>query len=301
MILRNPRLRRKPSGRGLSYSSILSHKMKVKSRGWGGFFMRRFRKRVVIWMTLHGKIKIAASLVLLFLMVLVFGYQLPAAPASSPWSLPLSGKVIAIDAGHGGPDGGAVSDSGVVEKDVNLAVTLYLRDYLQQAGALVVMTRETDKDLADSGTKGYSKRKTEDLVKRAQALNERKVDLFLTIHMNSIPSPKWSGAQAFYTANHPDNAALAALIQDEIKRNLANTERVAKPLDKTVYLLKMMQAPSALVELGFLSNREEARSLSQPGYQQKLAAVVYQGILRYLSGEKAPASALPDGGSNSQL
>lgn len=263
--------------------------------------MRRFRKRVVVWMTLHGKIKIAASLVLLFLMVLVFGYQLPSAPTSTAWNLPLSGKIIAIDAGHGGPDGGAVSDGGLVEKDVNLAVALYLRDYLQQAGALVVMTRETDTDLAGSGTKGYSRRKTEDLVRRAQTLNERNIDLFVTVHMNSIPSPKWSGAQAFYTANNPDNAALAALIQDEIRRNLANTDRVAKPVDKTVYLLKMMKVPSALVELGFLSNPEEARNLSQPVYQQKLAATVYQGILRYLSGEKAPASALPDTGSNPVL
>ncbi|WP_058300229.1 N-acetylmuramoyl-L-alanine amidase CwlD [Gorillibacterium timonense] len=263
--------------------------------------MRRFSKRVVIWTTLQGKLKLTASLVLLFLMILVFGYQLPSTPATASWNMPLSGKVIAIDPGHGGPDGGAVSGEGLVEKDVNLAVALYLRDYLQQAGALVVMTRETDKDLADSGTKGYSKRKTEDLVRRAQALNERNIDLFLTIHMNSIPSPKWSGAQAFYTANHPDNAALAALIQDEIRRNLANTDRVAKPVDKTVYLLKMMKVPSVLVELGFLSNPGEARSLSQPSYQQKLAATVYQGVLRYLSGEKAPASALPDNDSDSAL
>jgi N-acetylmuramoyl-L-alanine amidase len=256
--------------------------------------MRIVRKRVVVWLTLHGKIKLAASLVLIFLMVLVFGYQLPAAHTASTWGMPLSGKVIAIDAGHGGPDGGAVSDSGVVEKDVNLAVALYLRDYLQQAGALVVMTRETDMDLADSGKKGYSKRKTEDLVRRAQALSERNIDLFVTVHMNSIPSPKWTGAQVFYTGNNPDNATLAALIQDEIKRNLTNTTRAAMSVKKTVYLLKMMQVPSALVELGFLSNPEEARNLSQPSYQQKLAAAVYQGILRFLSGEKAPTSSLPE-------
>ncbi|MEO3948021.1 N-acetylmuramoyl-L-alanine amidase CwlD [Gorillibacterium sp. CAU 1737] len=256
--------------------------------------MRRIRNRVIIWTTLRGRIKLSVTLMLLVMMVLVFGYRLPSESVSTQWSLPLSGKVIAIDAGHGGPDGGAVSREGVVEKDVNLAVALYLRDYLQEAGALVVMTRETDTDLADSGTKGYSKRKTEDLVRRAQALNARQVDLFLTIHMNSIPSPRWSGAQAFYTENHPDNAALAALVQDEIRKNLANTDRVAKPVDKTVYLLKMMKVPSALVELGFLSNPEEARNLSQPSYQQKLAATVYQGILRYLSGEKAPASALPE-------
>ena len=90
--------------------------------------------------------------------------SMPAAKTWSYWTLPLSGKTIAIDAGHGGVDGGAVSKQGVIEKDLNLAIALYLRDYLQQAGAIVVMTREGDYDLATGDAKAYSKRKTEDLI-----------------------------------------------------------------------------------------------------------------------------------------
>lgn len=254
--------------------------------------MRKFRKRVVVWLTLSGTIKLAVALTLTIMVSMVLFNAYPFAKTWSSWSLPLSGKIIAIDAGHGGPDGGAVSQSGTVEKDINLAIALYLRDYLQQSGAVVLLTRETDTDLADPGTKGLAKRKREDLVRRAQLITEQKTDFMVSIHLNSIPSPKWRGAQTFYTANNPENATLAAHIQTELKRNLENTDRLAKPMDKTVFLLKALNIPSVLVELGFLSNVEEARMLNQPEYQQKLAACMYQGILKYASGEKLPAGAL---------
>ena len=254
--------------------------------------MRKFRKRVVVWLTLSGTIKLAIALVMTAMVSLVLFNTFPFAKTWSPWSLPLSGKIIAIDAGHGGPDGGAVSQSGTVEKDINLAITLYLRDYLQQSGAVVLLTRESDTDLANQETKGLAKRKREDLVRRAQLITEKKTDFMVSVHLNSIPSPKWRGAQTFYTANNPENATLAAHIQTELKRNLENTDRLAKPIDKTVYLLKALNIPSVLVEVGFLSNAEEARLLSQPEYQQKLAACMYQGILKYASGEKLPESSL---------
>lgn len=201
--------------------------------------------------------------------------------------MPLSGKIIGLDAGHGGPDGGAQSKSGIIEKDINLAIALYLRDYLQQAGAVVYMTREDDRDLANPGTSKLRQRKTEDLHARADFMNSKKVDLFLSIHMNAVPSSKWSGAQTFYYPNHPDNYTLAGLIQHEIIRNLANTDRVVKQMS-TTYLLKTLKMPSALVEVGFLSNAEEARKLGDETYQKQVAASIYQGILRYFSGEKVP-------------
>ncbi|PZE19106.1 N-acetylmuramoyl-L-alanine amidase CwlD [Paenibacillus xerothermodurans] len=244
------------------------------------------RKRVVVWMNMHGGLKLVMSALLVALMLFIFTYELPAAGTWTSWTMPLSGKKIALDPGHGGPDGGAQSREGLIEKDVNLAITLHLRDYLQQAGALVVMTREEDKDLADSSTRGYSKRKTEDLVKRAQFITAQKSDLFLSIHLNSIPSPRWSGAQTFYYPNHKDNALLAALIQDEIRKNLKNTDRLARPTSNEVYLLKTLKIPSALVEVGFLSNPTEANLLKTTAYQKKIAASIYQGVLRYYSGEK---------------
>ncbi|MFB6366583.1 N-acetylmuramoyl-L-alanine amidase CwlD [Paenibacillus elgii] len=244
------------------------------------------RKRVVVWLTMHSGIKIVMSALLVALMLFMFTYELPSTKTWTYWTMPLSGKIIALDAGHGGPDGGARSKDGLEEKDVNLAIALHLRDYLQQSGALVVMTREDDRDLASPETKGYSKRKTEDLLKRAEFVTKQKSNLFISIHLNSIPSPRWSGAQTFFYPNHADNSTLAALIQEEIKRNLKNTDRVAKQADKEIYLLKAMTIPSALVEVGFLSNPGEAQLLRDPSYQKKIATSIYQGILRYYSGEK---------------
>lgn len=252
--------------------------------------MFRRRKRVVIWLTMHSGIKIVMSAMMVALMLFMLTYELPSTKTWTYWTMPLSGRIIALDAGHGGPDGGARSKDGLDEKDVNLAITKYLRDYLQQAGALVVMTREDDRDLADPSTKGYSRRKTEDLLKRAEFISQSKTDLFLSIHLNSIPSTKWSGAQTFFYPNHTDNAALAALIQDEIRKSLKNTDRVAKQADKEIYLLKTLKMPSALVEVGFLSNPAEAALLRDPSYQKKVATAVYQGILRYYSGEKVGTS-----------
>jgi N-acetylmuramoyl-L-alanine amidase len=251
----------------------------------GGFFMFKRRKRVVVWLTVHSGLKLVMSAMLVGLMLYMFTYELPATNTWTSWTMPLSGKKIALDPGHGGPDGGAQSKDGLIEKDINLAITLYLRDYLQEAGALVVMTREDDKDLAEPSTKGYSKRKTEDLVNRAQFITRQKSDLFVSVHLNSIPSIKWSGAQTFYYPNHKQSGVLAALIQDEVKKNLQNTDREAKPVEN-IFLLKALQIPSALVEVGFLSNPAEADLLRTPAYQKKIAASIYQGILRYYAGEK---------------
>ncbi|WP_068777705.1 N-acetylmuramoyl-L-alanine amidase CwlD [Paenibacillus sp. FJAT-26967] len=252
--------------------------------------MRRPRKRLVVWLTWDSSIRIVMAALLIVLMTFMYTYELPSTRTWSEWSMPLSGRTIALDAGHGGPDGGAVSPSGIIEKDINLAITLYLRDYLQQAGALVVLTRETDTDLAQEGTKGLSRRKTEDLLTRAEYINGKKADMFISIHLNSYPSPQWSGAQTFFYPNHPDNASLSKLIQEELKKNLENTERVPKQADKGVYLLKTLKMPSALVEVGFLSNPEESRMLADDKYQKKVAASIYQGVLRYFSGEKVRSS-----------
>jgi N-acetylmuramoyl-L-alanine amidase len=247
------------------------------------------RKRVIVWMSFQGGLKIALSAWLALMIIFIFTYELPATKTWTYWTMPLSGKVIALDAGHGGPDGGAKSSEGLFEKDINLGITLYLRDYLQQAGAVVVMTREVDKDLADAGTKGYSRRKTEDLKQRALFVVQNKSDLFISVHLNSIPSSRWTGAQTFYSTANERSKALAIFIQNQLKLNLLNTDRVAKSIN-TVYLLKVLKIPSAIVEVGFLSNAEEARLMADRSYQQKVAASIYQGILRYYSGEKVGSS-----------
>ncbi|WP_336776711.1 N-acetylmuramoyl-L-alanine amidase CwlD [Paenibacillus sp. MMO-58] len=259
------------------------------------------RKRVVVWMTYKGALRIAGGMAALVLtwVLLTQGGE-PVSRTWGYWTLPLSGKTIAIDAGHGGVDGGAVSKEGVVEKDLNLAIALYLRDYLQQAGAIVLLTRAGDYDLAGQDTKGYAKRKTEDLLKRVANIKESKPSLVVSIHMNSIPSAKWSGAQTFFNpANHPDNQVLATFIQNEIRRNLENTSRVAIKDKNNVYLLKALDdIPTALVEVGFLSNPGEAARLADSNYQRQVAASIYQGILRYSSGEKLSTGTATDAASD---
>jgi len=249
------------------------------------------KDKVTVWLKLNHIKWGLLGIVLLGLLIGFAKYEVPTIKTASYWSLPLAGTTIALDAGHGGPDGGAVSKQGIIEKDINLAVTLYLRDYLQQAGAVVYMTREEDRDLASADTKGYKKRKTEDLKRRVRYIEEKQAKVFVSIHMNSVPSSRWSGAQTFFSTNNGDSVTLAEFIQDELRNGLNNTDRVAKRSDKSVYLLEELKIPAVLVEVGFLSNPEEARLLGDEKYQQKVAASIYQGIMKYISKKESGSKA----------
>lgn len=226
-------------------------------------------------------ISFAAGLAVLFI---ILQYDFTDNDSWESWNLPLSGKIIYLDPGHGGVDPGA-GDEEPFEKDIALSVSLKLRDYLQQQGALVIMTRETDVDLADKGLKGYSKRKVQDLKRRLDLINESEADFFATIHLNAIPSSRWKGSQTFYSTNFKENKRAAKLVQDELRRNLENTDREAKAAN-SIYLLKHTNKPGVLVEIGFLSNPEEAANLRQEDYQEKVAGSIYEGILRYFTNEQ---------------
>jgi|SRR5690625_203176 len=226
--------------------------------------------KVILWMI---------GLALLILLI-----QYPLYKGQHMWRtipMPLAGKTIVIDPGHGGPDGGAVGKDGTLEKDIALNVAKNTRDYLQQAGALVYLTREEDEDLADKDTRGYSRRKSEDIRNRLKFIHEKEADFFITIHLNSLPSSRWSGAQTFFYPRYPENKHLATMIQEEIIRNLENTNRVPLQMND-VYLLKHAETPGALVEIGFLSNEEERKLLNDKKYQEKMAASIYKGIIRYV-------------------
>src|SRR3954469_18601330 len=220
----------------------------------------------------------------LLVLFLILQYDFSEDDTWNSWNLPLSGRVILVDPGHGGPDGGA-GDSNALEKDIALNISLKLREYLQEQGALVIMTREEDKDLADEDTKGYSRRKVQDLKERLEMINQSEIDFFVSVHLNSIPSPRWSGAQTFFAPQFKENERAAKFIQDELKRNLENTKREAKSINH-VYILKHAKKPGVLVEAGFLSNPDERENLQKNRYQDKLAASIYNGILRYYTDEK---------------
>ncbi|CAM3236819.1 N-acetylmuramoyl-L-alanine amidase CwlD [Sporolactobacillus spathodeae] len=202
------------------------------------------------------------------------------------WNMPLAGRVIVVDAGHGGIDGGAVGGD-AIEKKITLKIARDLRDYLQETGAIVIMTRDSDDDLSDDDYIG--RHKTQDLLRRADIIKKNHPDAFISIHLNAIPNSRWRGAQTFFYPNSGKNERLAMLIQDSIQKNLSNTNRQAKAIG-FVYLLKKASPPAALVEVGFLSNPTERSLLVQRNYQRSAAASISQGIMRYFTKEEVKTS-----------
>ena len=192
----------------------------------------------------------------------------------------VSGRTVAIDAGHGGPDSGARGKSGIREKHINLHIALELRALLGRAAVYTVMTREADHDLIDDGEDITGSRKRAELERRAMLVNARSPDVFVTIHSNSFPESQWSGAQVFYNPVSDEGRALAVRIQAQLVQRLGPNTRKARPAD--IYLLRRVEAPSALVEVGFLSNPREERLLSDPAYRVRVAEAVYHGIIDYL-------------------
>lgn len=191
----------------------------------------------------------------------------------------ISGRVIVLDAGHGGIDPGAVSAKGVLEKDITLGIAQELERLLQRAAVFVVMVRRGDYDLADSSELHLLHRKRQDLIRRVAIAEEAKADLYISIHANYFPSPIWSGAQTFYYEGRMEDHKLAREIQTELVKYLGPNNRLAKTGDFRV--LRDTTMPAALVEVGFLSNPREAELLGQAGYQKQVAAAIFAGILRY--------------------
>jgi len=195
------------------------------------------------------------------------------------WSWTLGNRVVVIDAGHGGVDPGAVGKSKVLEKDVTLAVSKRLQVLVEQGGAKTIMVREDDRDLGTA--QGLLKRKREDLAGRIQLAMDVQAEVYLSIHANSFPDPKLTGAQTFYHSGSPEGKLLAQSIQKELN-SMTQGKRVAKG-NQDIYVLKKARQAAVTVELGFLSNLEEEQLLTTPEYQEKLAIAIYQGLSVYFS------------------
>lgn len=191
------------------------------------------------------------------------------------FSMPLSNKIILIDAGHGGWDPGKVASNNIFEKDINLAIAKKLQEYLEQSGAFVFMTRVEDEALSD--------KKMKDMLNRKEISNSTSADMMVSIHQNSFSQEKVKGAQVFYYKESESGKKLAEFIQTEIKKNIdENNNRVAKT-NSDYYILRKIKIPSVIVECGFLSNNNELEKLTSDEYQNKIAWAIYLGILDYYS------------------
>ena len=212
-------------------------------------------------MNVHKKVLTTCFVVGVVLLFLMMSYRMNQRVSFQQWNLPLAGKVIVIDPGHGGIDGGATFN-GVIEKNVTLPISLRLRDYLQEQGALVLMTREKDVDLASSNSRSIRERKRTDLIARTKFINNSEADLYISVHANAFPQVNSKGAQTFYSPKFSENKQAAKLME-------------------SVYLVKHANKPGVLVEVGFLSNDEERRNLQNKVYQDDIALSIYTGVIRY--------------------
>lgn len=191
--------------------------------------------------------------------------------------------VIVIDVGHGGTDPGKVSTNGILEKDVNLEIALYLKDYLIAQDYTVYLTRETDCGLYDSSA---SNKKTSDLNNRIQFFKEKNADYVVSIHQNSYPNASVHGAQVFYFEGSEDGKAFAGAVQNSLLQIDSTNTRKEKS-SSSYYLLKRSSVPAIIVECGFLSCPEETARLTDSNYQKELAYAISLGICSYANQQAA--------------
>jgi N-acetylmuramoyl-L-alanine amidase len=185
--------------------------------------------------------------------------------------LKLGNKLILIDAGHGGIDGGASSQSGTAEKDINLSIARKLKENLLKSGYEVAMTREEDTGLYLRNGSIRAKY-IEDLKNRCDLKKSTNCDMLISVHLNHFSQSKYYGAQVWYS-DYKDSATLASILQKNFRIDLdPSNKRVQKPARNAYRILREYDnMPSVIVECGFLSNNEEEQKLKSDEYQQKIA------------------------------
>lgn len=210
---------------------------------------------------------------LFFLILTLISFNFVSANKSQ-YNLELLGKVIYIDPGHGGLDPGTVYKD-IYEKDINLEICLKLQKVLESEGAIVYLTRYGDYDLSNNS---YSRKKS-DLNNRAKIINESNADIYISIHLNSISSSTWRGAQVFYDDINEKNKEIANLFQEQLKQDLKTTRNVKEI--STMLMNRKIKIPGILIEAGFLSNSNDRYLLRQDDYQYKICNSIRKGLIKY--------------------
>lgn len=203
-----------------------------------------------------------------FIFVFALFYSMPVRA-----DLPLQGKVIVVDAGHGFLDPGTTYKD-IYEKDIVLKISLYLEESLSEMGATVVMTRTSDKDLSN-GVKNH--RKKTDFDNRIKIINNEYTDMYLSIHLNYLSNTAYYGPQVFY---NNDNLLIAETLQKYLNNEIGSDRKV-KEIPSSTYMYSRLTKPGVLIECGFLSNTNERNKLITSSYQKKLAQIIAIAIANY--------------------
>ena len=189
--------------------------------------------------------------------------------------LPLFGKVIYLDPGHGGTDPGAIYKD-IYESDINLQLTQKLEETLSSYGAIVYLTRYGDYDLSVP----YAlNRKRSDLSRRGNIINRSMCDMYISIHLNAETSSTWYGAQVFYDDVNSENKTIAEIMQKSLAKYLRTNRKVSETSE--MYLHRRVERPGVLIEVGFLTNPNERYLLRKDYYQKRVATAITNGVLQY--------------------
>ena len=242
----------------------------------GDLFLKTTTKNALILLhRLLWFIILLAGFIILLHSVLVLLDRRGAVPAAAKQEE--RRPVVILDPGHGGMDSGAVSGSGVLEKDLNLRVASATGAFLEEAGVRVIYTRTEDALLTHPGARTA---KQGDLMGRVALAEAHPDALFVSIHMNTLPQEQYSGLQVFYSANDPQSRVLAQALQDRARTLLQpENRREIKKAGSSIFVLDRIESTAVLVECGFLSNTGEASLLADGAYQKKLGYALSRGIL----------------------
>lgn len=237
-------------------------------------------------MLIFYKKRIVMVFTMVFVSLLAFSFKIASSDELSKEitaetvALPVTNKVIVIDAGHGTPDEGADSSNGVTEAEINLKIALKVQNLLEQSGAEVVLTRSDENAIYDLDANTLREKKVSDIHNRVKIGNKSSADIFVSIHLNKIPQNQYWGWQCFYNQNEKSKI-LAESLQNNLNEAIhKENKRIAMKLD-TIYIMKNVEIPISVVECGFLSNAEEEKILQEDDYQNRLAWGIYNGIMDY--------------------
>ena len=189
----------------------------------------------------------------------------------------LNGKTIVIDPGHGGSDSGAVGPTGILEKNVTLAVALKVKAILNDAGAVVILTRSNDRDVSNIKNAADA----QELQARVDVGNQNQADVFLSIHANSFSSQTAHGTATYYYSGSSMGSVLAADLQDELVRAGGLADRGKATAN--FYVLKHTNMPASLIEMAFISNPQEEQLLNSASFQQKTAEAICRALNSFFS------------------
>lgn len=248
----------------------------------GDATMKRIKEKCLIWLFTAGMIFSLSGVAKIHHVQMTMG---------SYETVP---KII-IDPGHGGTDGGAIGADGQPEKDVNLAISLKLREILTLSGFEVVMTRTDDRSIHDPGTTTIKNQKTSDMHNRLKIMQENGDAIFVSIHQNKFEEESSWGTQIFYSHQNPASKQLAEILQNNFAAYLQpENHRQIKQAENNLFLLYNAEIPAVLVECGFLSNQAECAKLHSDEYQNQVAYAIYYSLAEFIQAGSHPKISEPN-------